>query len=153
MDAKIWMISLIIMFAVRPICVQDSIFKMSGASPVWSDNNICRIQIRLWNLKRCPIPHPWGWAVLSEYFGEKWQCHKDILLHNHSYFPPDGRSLHEEFEDAMQEGPMEPRPRPPAAAPASPDPSASEETATETEESGDTESDSGEILRFFFFFK
>ena len=77
---------------------------------------------------------------------------KDILLHNHFYFPPDGRSLHEEFEDAMQEGPMEPRPRPPAAAPASPDPSASEETATETEESGDTESDSGEILRFVYFF-
>ena len=33
MDAKIWMISLIIMLAVCPICVQDSIFKMSGASP------------------------------------------------------------------------------------------------------------------------
>ena len=25
--------SLIIMFAVRPICIQDSIFKMAGASP------------------------------------------------------------------------------------------------------------------------
>ena len=33
MDAKIWMASLIIMFAVRPICVQDSIFKMSSESP------------------------------------------------------------------------------------------------------------------------
>ena len=34
MDAKTWMTSLIIMFAVRPICVQDSIFKMSSESPV-----------------------------------------------------------------------------------------------------------------------
>ena len=34
MDAKAWMPSLIIMFAVRPICVQDSIFKMSSESPV-----------------------------------------------------------------------------------------------------------------------
>ena len=33
MDAKIWMISLIIMLAVRPICVQDSFFKMSSSSP------------------------------------------------------------------------------------------------------------------------
>ena len=33
MDAKIWMAPLMIMFAVRPICVQDSIFKMSGESP------------------------------------------------------------------------------------------------------------------------
>ena len=32
---KIWMISLITMFVVRPICVQDSIFKMAGASPGW----------------------------------------------------------------------------------------------------------------------
>ena len=30
---KIWMTSLITMFAVRPICVQDSIFKMSSESP------------------------------------------------------------------------------------------------------------------------
>ena len=28
MDAKIWMVSLMIMFAVRPICTQDAIFKM-----------------------------------------------------------------------------------------------------------------------------
>ena len=33
MDAKIWMTSLIIMFAVRPTCVQDSLFKMSSESP------------------------------------------------------------------------------------------------------------------------
>ena len=33
MDAKIWMTSLIIMFAMHPICVQDSIFKMSSESP------------------------------------------------------------------------------------------------------------------------
>ena len=33
MDAKTWMTSLIIMFAVRAICVQDSIFKMSSESP------------------------------------------------------------------------------------------------------------------------
>ena len=33
MGAKTWMTSLIIMFAVRPICVQDSIFKMSSESP------------------------------------------------------------------------------------------------------------------------
>ena len=33
-DAKTWMTSLIIMFAVRSICVQDSIFKMSSESPV-----------------------------------------------------------------------------------------------------------------------
>ena len=31
--AKIWMISLIIMFAMHPICVQDSIFKMFSMSP------------------------------------------------------------------------------------------------------------------------
>ena len=30
---KIWMISLIIMFAVRPICIRNSIFKMSSSSP------------------------------------------------------------------------------------------------------------------------
>ena len=30
---KIWMISLITIFAVHPICIQDSIFKMSSASP------------------------------------------------------------------------------------------------------------------------
>ena len=36
MDAKTWMTSLIIMFAVRPMCVQDSIFKMSSeSSDVW----------------------------------------------------------------------------------------------------------------------
>ena len=34
MDAKIWMTSLMIMFAVRPTCVQDSLFKMSSESPV-----------------------------------------------------------------------------------------------------------------------
>ena len=33
MDAKTQMLYLIIMFAVRPICVQDSTFKMSSASP------------------------------------------------------------------------------------------------------------------------
>ena len=33
MDAKIWMTSSIIMFAVRPIFIQDSIFKMSSDSP------------------------------------------------------------------------------------------------------------------------
>ena len=33
MDAKIWTISVVIMFAVRPICIQDSIFKKSNASP------------------------------------------------------------------------------------------------------------------------
>ena len=33
MDTKIWMTSLIIMFVVRPICVQHSIFKMSSESP------------------------------------------------------------------------------------------------------------------------
>ena len=33
MGTKIWMTSLIIMFAVRPICIQDSIFKMSSESP------------------------------------------------------------------------------------------------------------------------
>ena len=39
MDAKIWMTSLIIMFAVRPICVQDSIFKMSSESPGYDKDN------------------------------------------------------------------------------------------------------------------
>ena len=34
MDAKILMISLIIMFAVHSICIQDSIFKMSSMSPL-----------------------------------------------------------------------------------------------------------------------
>ena len=33
MDAKTWMTSLIIMFALCPICVQDYIFKMSSESP------------------------------------------------------------------------------------------------------------------------
>ena len=33
-DAIIWMTSLMIMFAVRPTCVQDSLFKMSSESPV-----------------------------------------------------------------------------------------------------------------------
>ena len=35
MDAKIWMTSLISMFAVRPTCVQDSLFKMSSESPAF----------------------------------------------------------------------------------------------------------------------
>ena len=39
MDAKTWMTSLIIMFAVRPICVQDSIFKTSSESPGNDINN------------------------------------------------------------------------------------------------------------------
>ena len=39
MDAKTWMTSLIIMFAVRPICVQDSIFKMSSESPEFGSDN------------------------------------------------------------------------------------------------------------------
>ena len=43
MDAKIWMTSLIIMFAVRPTCVQDSLFKMSSESPV---NAICTADTR-----------------------------------------------------------------------------------------------------------
>ena len=34
MDSKIWMVSLIIMFAVRPICTRDAIFKISSVSPV-----------------------------------------------------------------------------------------------------------------------
>ena len=38
MDAKTWMTSLIIMFAVRPICHQDSTFKMSSESPVMGTN-------------------------------------------------------------------------------------------------------------------
>ena len=33
MDTNIWIISLKIMFAVRPICAQDAIFKMSSVSP------------------------------------------------------------------------------------------------------------------------
>ena len=33
MDAKIWMVSLIIVFVVHPICTQDAIFKMSSMSP------------------------------------------------------------------------------------------------------------------------
>ena len=33
MDVKIWMVSLIIMFAVHPICTQDAIFKKSSVSP------------------------------------------------------------------------------------------------------------------------
>ena len=34
MNPKTWMVSLIIMFAVSPICAQDAIFKMSSVSPV-----------------------------------------------------------------------------------------------------------------------
>ena len=37
MDTKIWMTYLIIMFAVCPICVQDSIFIMSSESPEYVD--------------------------------------------------------------------------------------------------------------------
>ena len=33
MDTKIWMISLIIMFAVHPICIKASIYKMASVSP------------------------------------------------------------------------------------------------------------------------
>ena len=33
MNAKIWKISSMIMFAVCPICVQDSIYKLSSMSP------------------------------------------------------------------------------------------------------------------------
>ena len=48
MDAKTWMTSLIIMFAVRPICLQDSIFKMSSESPdmyiyIYTHTSICLI--------------------------------------------------------------------------------------------------------------
>ena len=32
-DAKIWIVSLMIMFAVRPVWAQDAIFKMSSVSP------------------------------------------------------------------------------------------------------------------------
>ena len=61
-DANIWMISMIIMFAVRPMCIQNSIFKMSDASPslpelmltpchleplaIW--NNFSRIWLKTW---------------------------------------------------------------------------------------------------------
>ena len=37
MDAKISLVSLVIMFAVRPICAQDDLFKMSSVSPDYSD--------------------------------------------------------------------------------------------------------------------
>ena len=40
MDPKILMISLMIMFAVRSICVQDSIFKMPSMSPVCCLNSL-----------------------------------------------------------------------------------------------------------------
>ena len=46
MDTKIWIVSLIIMFAVRPICTQDAIFKMSSVSP---DIYIERERYYLWN--------------------------------------------------------------------------------------------------------
>ena len=39
MDAKIWMVPLIIMFTVRPICAQDTIFKMSSVSPETRQQN------------------------------------------------------------------------------------------------------------------
>ena len=35
MDAKTWMLYLIIIFAVHPICIQDATFKMSSASPAY----------------------------------------------------------------------------------------------------------------------
>ena len=47
MDAKTWMLYLIIMFAVRPICVQDSTFKMSSASPVNIKNWITWMSLQL----------------------------------------------------------------------------------------------------------
>ena len=52
MDAKIWMISLIIIFAVHPTCVQDSIFKMSCESPGHGNTS----QVTLW---KEPNSHRW----------------------------------------------------------------------------------------------
>ena len=43
MDAKIRMAPLIIMFAVRPTCAQDSIFKMSSESPESGYKKMCNI--------------------------------------------------------------------------------------------------------------
>ena len=45
MDAKTRMASLIIMFAVRPICVQDSIFKMSSESPGTDQDGVSFVRI------------------------------------------------------------------------------------------------------------
>ena len=61
MDAETWMTSLlIIMFAVRPIYVQDSIFKMSSESPEQGLTNICAwisnyIHFFMWDV----ITLPW----------------------------------------------------------------------------------------------
>ena len=43
MDAKIWMLSLIIMFAVHLICAKDTIFKMSSVSPEYSMVSIMQL--------------------------------------------------------------------------------------------------------------
>ena len=63
MDSKIWMVSLIIMFAVRPIWAQDAIFKMSRVSPVsvWPKNlhgssNICPKGF-IYSIQNCEISH------------------------------------------------------------------------------------------------
>ena len=45
MDAKTRMASLIIIFAVRPICVQDSIFKMSSESPGTDRDGVSFVRI------------------------------------------------------------------------------------------------------------
>ena len=44
MDAKISIVTKIIMFAVRPMCTQDAIFKMSSVSP-----DICTTQLQWCN--------------------------------------------------------------------------------------------------------
>ena len=55
MDEKIWMISLIIMFALGPICVQDSVFKMYSLSLVRVLNPISGFWL-------CAEKHPVTWA-------------------------------------------------------------------------------------------
>ena len=71
MDAKISMISLIIVFAMHPICFQDFIFKMSSTSPGnhWQFdylfNSLFELSTRNvkalnhWHLSREPPVDPW----------------------------------------------------------------------------------------------
>ena len=69
MDTKIWMVSLIIMFAVRPICAQDAIFKMSSVSPGW----LIIYSIFYMDVITYPCSNPdAGWANLHWYQQEKY---------------------------------------------------------------------------------
>ena len=73
MDAKIWMTSLIIIFAVRPICNQDSIFIMSSESP---DQAITRTSVDMWYAK-----FSWSYIQNLHYIKYIWKCNLQNVYH------------------------------------------------------------------------